>query len=541
MEQKQKELLSRILPLVGGKANVTRHSFADRTLYVTLKDRGAAELEALQATDGVTGVELTRGRLKINLDETYSEEENNMADNKKIAQDILEAIGGKENVTLATHCMTRLRLTLKDTTQAPEEVVKNIPGVMGVVQSGGQYQIIVGQNVPKVYAEFCDLTGLATQAAINENLDKPKEKLTVKSVFDHILDYLSGTMVPLIPVMMVAALFKMLQSVLGPELTGVISTESDLYLLLGMLFNAFFYFLPIYAGYTAAKKLNASTVLGLFIGAMLVVPEFVALADAELSFSVFGIPAPAINYTQTVLPVVLSVWVFSLIERLFKKIIPDVLSTIFVPFLSMFVTVPLAFCVLAPLGSILGDYIGSAMYAFSEVGGFIAVAVIACLWEFLVMSGMHVTLITLAFLNYLQTGVDFSIMPAGFVATFSAFGLALGAFLRLRNKQEKTLALGYFVSGFVGGVTEPALYGIGLKYKRPFITMAIGGALGGLYAGIMHVGFYVDASSNFLGVLCFAGGEPFNFVNGIIACVIAMLSSAVLTYLFGFTKEDLKA
>ena len=462
-------------------------------------------------------------------------------DNKKIAQEVLAAVGGKDNVTSATHCMTRLRLNLKDMGLPNEETIKNIAGVLGVVQSGGQFQIIIGQNVPKVYAEFCDLTGLAVQAAIDENLDKPKEKLTVKSVFSNMLDYLSGTMVPLIPAMMVAALFKMLQSVLGPELAGVISPESDLYLLLGMLFNAFFYFLPIYAGYTAAKKLNASTVLGLFIGAMLVVPEFVALADAELSFSVFGIPAPAINYTQTVLPVVLSVWVFSYIERLFKKVIPDVLSTIFVPFLSMLVTVPLAFCVLAPLGSFLGDYIGSAMYAFSEVGGFVAVAVIAALWEFLVMSGMHVTLITLAFLNYLQVGVDFSIMPAGFIATFSAFGLALGAFLRLRNKQEKTLALGYFVSGFVGGVTEPVLYGIGLKYKRPFITMALGGALGGLYAGIMHVGFYVDASSNFLGVLCFAGGEPSNLLHGTIACAIALLSSAVLTYLFGFSKEDLKA
>lgn len=462
-----------------------------------------------------------------------------MANNKEIAEGVLNAVGGKDNVINVTHCMTRLRFNLKDQEQPNDDEIKNMDGVLGVVRTGGQYQIIIGQNVPKVYAEVCAIGGFATQAAIDENLDKPKEKLTPKAILSNTLDYLSGTMVPLIPAMMTAALFMMLQSVLGPELAGIVNTESNIYLLLGMLYNAFFYFLPIYAGYTAAKKLNASPVLGLFIGAMLVVPEFVALADAEAPFSVFGIPAPAINYTQTVLPVVLSVWAFSYIERFFKKVIPDVLSTIFVPFLSVAVTVPLAFCVLAPLGSILGDYIGAGMFAFSEVGGFVAVAIIAGLWEFLVISGMHVTLITLAIINYLQVGVDFSILTAGYVATFSAFGLALGAFLRLRNKKEKTLALGYFVSGLLGGVTEPALYGIGLKYKRPFITMAIGGALGGLYAGIMHVGFYVDASSNFLGVLAFAGGEPSNFVNGIIACAIALLASAVLTYLFGFNKTDL--
>lgn len=282
--------------------------------------------------------------------------------------------------------------------------------------------------------------------------------------------------------------------------------------------------------------------LGLFSGAMLVVPEFVALSAVEgATFSVYGIPAPVASYAQTLLPVVLTVWAMSYIEKFLKKVIPDVLSTIFVPFLTMAVTVPLAFCLLAPLGNILGGYIGNAMFAFGNATGFVGVAVIAALWEFLVMSGMHATLVNLAVLNMMQSGgVDNCVLVAAWVATWSAYGIALGGFLRLRNKDEKSMSLGYLVSGLVGGVTEPALYGIGLKYKRPFITMALGGAIGGLYAGIMHVGFYVFASTNFLSVLAFAGGFSSNIIHGAIACVIAMLASAVLTYLFGFTKADLE-
>lgn len=461
-------------------------------------------------------------------------------DNEKIASDVLAAVGGKENITFLTHCVTRLRFNLKDMSIPDQEAIKKIPGVLGVVVSGGQFQVIIGQNVPKVYSIVCRMTGIQEQKAIDENLDAPKEKLTPAHVGSNILNYLAGSMTPLIPAMITAAMFKTLQVLLGPDMLGFVTAESDFYLLCGILYNAFFYFLPIYLGYTAAKKLGASPVMGMFTACMLLVPDFVALADAGESFSVYGIPCMVNNYAQTVLPVILSVWVMSYVERFFKKVIPDTLSTIFTPFLTMAVMVPIAFCALAPLGAFLGGYIGNALLAFGDVGGFLAVAVVAALWEFLVMTGMHQVLIVFAISAMMTNGVDNFVLTAGGYATWAAFGMALGAFLRLRNKNEKALALGYFISGILGGVTEPALYGVGFKYKRPFVAMAIGGFLGGLYAGLTHVGTYVMGATNFLSVLGYVSGGTGNMINGCIGCVIALGASAALTYFFGFTAADLE-
>lgn len=462
-------------------------------------------------------------------------------DNKQIALDVLAAVGGKDNITSVTHCMTRLRFNLKDLSLPDREQIKSIKGVLGVVESGGQFQVIIGQNVPKVYEHVCALTGLQSQAPVPENLDKPKEKLTPKKIGSNILNYMAGCMTPLIPVMMASAMFKTLMVILGPDMLGLFGAESDVYILLDFLYDGFYYFIPIFLGYTAAVKLGLNPGLGMYAGAILLVPDFVALVGNVESFKIYGLfNAPLNNYGQSVLPAVLSVWVLSYIYKFFKKIIPDTLSTIFTPFLSMVVMVPIEFCLLAPLGSICGDYLGSGMIAFGEFGGFIAVAVVAAIWEYLVMSGMHVVLITFAITSLLSTGVDTFVLTAGGCATWSAIGMALGAFLRLKDKEEKSLAFGYFVSGILGGVTEPALYGIGFKYKRPFIAMSIGGALGGLYAGIMHVGTYVMGATNFLSVLGYVAGGTSNMVNGIIACLISLFGAAIATYMIGFTPADLE-
>lgn len=460
---------------------------------------------------------------------------------QKIASDILNAVGGKDNISLVTHCMTRLRLNLKDESIPNQEEIKKISGVIGVVNTGGQLQIIIGQTVPKVYSAFCKEAGMKEQSAVDEKLDEKTEKLTPKRIGSNILNYLSGSMTPMIPAMITAAMFKTLQVIIGPDMLGIASAESDIYLLCSFLYSAFFYFLPIFLGFTAAKKLNMNPIMGIYAAALLLVPDFMALADAGTSFTVYGIPTSVNNYSQTVLPVILTIWVMSYVERFFKKVVPDVLSTIFAPFLTMVVMVPLELCLLAPLGSILGGYIGNGLLAFGAVGGFIAVAVVAGLWEFLVMTGMHQILIVFGITAMMTNGVDTFVLTAGGYATWAAFGMALGAFLRLRNKNEKSLALGYFISGVLGGVTEPVLYGIGFKYKRPFIAMAIAGFCGGLYAGITQVGTYVMGATNFLAVLGYVGGGTTNMINGCIGVAISLIMSAVLTYFFGFTEEDLKA
>lgn len=445
-----------------------------------------------------------------------------------------------ENVANATHCMTRLRLNLKDDTIPKDDEVKAIDGVLGVVRSGGQYQVVIGQNVPKVYAEVCNIGGFVAAKPVEENLDKPKEKLTAKVIGSNILNYMAGSMTPMIPIMMAAGMFKTLMAVLGPDFFGLISAESNLYILLDFLYDAGFYFLPILVGFNAAKKLDVNPMLGAYMGAILIVPDLINIVAAGEPFTVFGIPMALNNYSQTLLPIVLSVWVMSYVNKFVSRIMPDALSTVFTPFLTMLIMTPISLCALAPLGAFLGTYISNGLIAFGNVGGFLAVAVVAALWDFLVMSGMHIVIIMFMLNNLFTLGYMDGVCVSGTYATFAVFGVALGSFLRLKNKEDKSMSMGCFISGFVGGVAEPTLYGLCFKYRRTFITLMIGGFLGGVYSGLTHVTMNLLTSTNVLLILGFLAGGTTNTVNGIIACVIAFGSATVLTYLFGFSKKDLE-
>jgi len=461
-----------------------------------------------------------------------------MADNKKIARDILSVVGGKDNIEVATHCMTRLRLNLKDESLIDEEVAKAIDGVLGFVKSGGQNQFIIGQNVDKVYTEFCKMTNVAVQEAVNEKIDNIKEeKLTLKKVGANILNYLAGSLTPLIPLIIAAAMFRTVQMLIGPDMIGLVSNDSDLYILLDFLYDAGFYFFPIYLGYTAAKKIGTSPVLGMLMGGILLAPDFVNIAASGEPFTVYGIPCVTGDYSQSVIPIILTVWVMSYVERFFNKYTPTALRTIFAPFLTVAVMVPISLCLLAPAGNFVGVGIGTALVAFGGIGGFVAIGIIAAFWEYLVMSGMHMILIMAMITTIMQNGYEGVISPAAMCATFAAFGMALGAAIKAKDPQEKSLCIGFFVSGILGGVTEPSLYGVGFKYKRPFIAMSLGAFLGGLYAGITHVKFYIVGAANILSILGFVGGGTSNVVNGVISLAVSMLGAAIATYIIGLERS----
>lgn len=461
--------------------------------------------------------------------------------NKEIASSVLEEIGGKENIVNVMHCMTRLRFTLKDKSIPNDNEMKKIKGVLGVNISGEQYQVIIGQNVGKVYKELCDIIGMKASSGIDELLDEDlvKEKLTLKSAFGKILDYLSGSMVQLIPAMMGAALFKTLGVILGPDMLNIFAKDSSFLLLCNFIYNGLFYFMPIFLGYSASKKIGLNPIMGAFAAGCLLVPDFTTLAATKGAvFNVYGIPARLMSYGQTVLPILMIVPVMKLVWDFFAKHIKEVLSTIFTPFLTMLVMAPLMYCVLGPLGGYLGDIVGNGLLSFGSFGGFIAVAIVGALWEFLVITGMHPVLIVFIIANLSKFGVDTFVSPAATCATFAAFGMAFGAFLRMKDKDEKALALGYALSGLLGGVTEPSLYGIGFKFKKPFIAMALGGGLGALYAGLSHVGVYVMGATNILTVLGYVAGGTTNMINGCISCAISFIATGVFTYMIGFNKND---
>ena len=467
-----------------------------------------------------------------------------MADDNRTATEVLSAMGGVGNVRAVEHCMTRLRFTLKDDVIPQEDVVKAIDGVLGVQIAGGQYQVIIGQNVRKVYQELIALPGMSSLSG--GAVDAPASEASVQSgrltprvIGKNVLNYLSGSMVQLIPLMIAAAMFRTVTSVFGPSMLGVLAEDSDLYILCNAIYQAGFYFMPIYLGYAAAKTLNVSLMMGMLMGGVLISPELIARAGEP--FTVYGVPTTLYSYAQTVLPILLTVWVMMYVERFFKKFVPDILSTIFVPVLTIAVMVPVALCALAPLGNWCSLLLSQGLAAFNATFGFIATAICGGLWELIVMSGMHVAIGTMRSAMLIQDGSVSGVFVAERFATVATWGMALGAFLRLRSKKDRATAFGCFVSGIVGGVTEPALFGIALTYKRPLIGLMAGGFAGALYAGITHVTQYVLSQNNILILAIYTGGDMANFVNGCIGSLIAFVVAMAVTYVIGFKKEDVEA
>ena len=466
-----------------------------------------------------------------------------MADNKQIATDVLAAVGGKENVKSVLHCMTRLRFNLVDESKVNDDEVKAVNGALGVAKQGGQYQVIIGTNVTEVYEELTKLGGFDQAAAVDENLDEPAEKapLTPKTVLDNVLNYLSGSVVPLIPVLVGGALFKTLEAIFGPTLLNLVPADSEFVFLCEMVYNAAFYFMPIIAGFAAAQKLGINGFLGAFMGAVLIEPTYVALQGVEgATFSVFGLPAPINGYQQSLIPVLLCVAAMAPINKLLNKYMPEAVRTIFVPFLTMLIMMPIALCALAPLGNYIGNAISGFFFWLAGTPvGFLAVTVISALWPILVMTGMHVGMAAIALADYAQTGTDTMLLLAATVQCFTVSGVALAVWLRMKDPEQKALCFGYFVTQFIGGVGEPLLYGVFLRYKRPWIGSIAGGAVAGLYAALTGVVLYTPVQGIF-SPLSFLGGESGNMVNGCIAIGLGMVVAFVVAWFTALTPAQME-
>lgn len=468
-----------------------------------------------------------------------------MDKNETIAQAVLEAVGGKENVAFATHCMTRLRLKLKDDALVNETALKDIKGVLGTNRVGEQLQVIIGGNVEPVYHYFCNLAGVQETEQIQENLDGAASgKLKPKDIGTAILDYVSGSIAPFLPAIMTAGLFKTIQVVLGPMLLGIISDESDFAFVCNMVYQAVFYFMPVYVAYSAAHKLHTSKILALLIACLLIEPTFVARVGEGTALTVYGIPAPLNTYSQTVLPILLSVWVMSYVERFFNKHIPDLLRTLFAPFLTMAVMLPIVFCLLAPLGNYAGEIINLIFSAIANAGGIVSILGIALLTAIqppLVVTGMHQVIGALAITTALQTGSEGFVLVSNLLSNFAIWAVGLAAFLRFKDEDSKMMSLNCLVSGALGGISEPTLFGLCLTHPRAFIGTGVGGFCAGLIAAIGGARVYSAGATSVLEVLNFvdpAGGS--SFVWACVAGAVGFVVSLVVTYFFGFSKEDVE-
>lgn len=451
---------------------------------------------------------------------------------------IADLIGGIENVSFFTHCVTRLRFIIKDKGLVKKEDIERIQGVVGANWAGDQLQIIIGQNVNDVYSLICEKTGLNMENSNYEDLEDRdvKKKFSLKGLGNAILGYISPVMFGILPVMIGAAMCKTIAIIIGPDVLNFVAETDDLYLLLNMLYNTFFYFLPVFLAYLASKQLKTNILLGMFMGLLIIVPDFVNMVGTRETFSVFGFSVPVVNYSQTFLPIIVGIWLMSYVYRFLNKYIPKVIAPIATPTFTILIMTPIMLGICAPLGTYFGNVAGSLFISLAAANTVIRIlvyVVLSILFPYIILGGMHMVLINFAILTFLENGFEAFVLPVSTAYSFAVYGLALGAFLKLRNKENKATALSYLVSGVLAGISEPILYGIVLKYKNAMKALTIPCALGGLYCGVMLPQVYVAGSmvNVFFAAPMWIGGTRANLISGIILIIMTFGVSAVSAYL----------
>jgi len=458
-----------------------------------------------------------------------------MANQKEIAGSILKAVGGKENISFLTHCMTRLRMNLRDESLLNLEESKKIPEVLGVQKSGGQHQFIIGQTVGSVYQELCKMAGLEDEKRIvQENTDAPKEKKTVKGAAAAVMDGIAGCITPILPAITVAGIIKLI----GPSMLGIVSDTSDIYRLLTFAGDTAFYYFPVLIGYAGAKKFGCNIVLGILMGLILVHPSLIQIVADGAPFTVYGIPMTPVNYSSNVISMILITFVMSYVERPIKRYVPDMLKTMLVPVLTILIMLPLALCLLGPVGTYLGNGLAAAILWMQSILGPFAVAIVAALWYLLVATGMHQPLIAYGITLMAQNGYDTIITVGGYTATYALMALMISAFIKLKGKEEKGMAFSAMMSGVFGGIGEPAIFGILLRYKKAIAWYCAGGFAGGLVSGMLGAKVYFFGATNLLSFLSFAGADSSSIIKGCIGSAVAFSVTFALGMIFGY--EDSK-
>lgn len=457
----------------------------------------------------------------------------------QLVETLLPLVGGKENILQASHCMTRLRLNLKDYGKADINAIKKVSGVVGCINSGGQLQIIIGTTVADVYDEFCKMTGLEKQAAVDENLDKGEtKKLTGKGIVDAIFAYLSGTLTAIIPVMIAASLCKTIVAVFGPDLLGVMSAEGDLYKLFTMVGDAGFYFLPILVANFAAKKLNVNSAIAMFIAGVMLHPTLIEMATNGTAFSVYGIPCSVQNYASTVVPILLIVWIMKYVEGFFKKFCPDVLKVVGVPFGTLLVMLPIALCVLGPAGSILGTYVCNGIIALYDMVGPLAVAIVGAFFALMVSTGMHSLLFVYLFTTFPMLGFDSFLLPGILASSWAGTAVGFAVALRCKKPENRSTFLSYILTWFFGGVGEQMIYGVMFKYKSALVASVAAGGIGGFVAGLMGLKAYVLSTSNGMyGLLAFLGGPTYNYIALAATIAASVIAGIAITMVLPFNED----
>ncbi|MCB5954354.1 beta-glucoside-specific PTS transporter subunit IIABC [Enterococcus sp. CWB-B31] len=455
-----------------------------------------------------------------------------MSKNQEIAARILTLVGGEKNVISVVHCATRLRFKLKNETDAKTDILKNDPEVIQVVQSGGQYQVVIGSHVSDVYKE------LMAQSSLGNEGTKNSDTKGDGNIFNHLIDVISSIFTPFLGAMAGAGVLKGFLTLAATM--GWMAADSGDYLVLYAVADGLFTYLPILLAFTAAKKFNTNQFLAVCLAMALVHPSINALAGTELSF--FGIPVilGASGYTSSVIPIILAVFVMQYVEHFFKKVIPNALQIICVPLAVFLVMTPLTFIAIGPIGSIAGDLLGGAYNSIYNLSPILAGAVMGGFWQVFVMFGMHWGFVPIMMLNLSEAGGGMdTLMPMLLPAVMAQGGAALAVFLKSKNVKLKGLSLSSAVTS-IFGITEPAVYGVTLPLKKPFIAACIGGAAGGAFvafSGTKNYAFGLVSLFSLPGFITPGTSDTSGIVSAVIGTGIAVVIAFILTLVLGFKDE----
>ncbi|SDQ18275.1 beta-glucoside-specific PTS transporter subunit IIABC [Streptococcus equinus] len=448
-------------------------------------------------------------------------------DYTELAQDIVAHVGGKDNILKLVHCVTRLRFTLKDESKADDDYLKQRDGIVTVVKAGGQYQVVIGNHVPDVYDTVLKVAGIQGEGGIDVNEgDVPQG-----NIFDQFIALVSGLFQPMLGALSAAGMIKGLVAILAA--VGVKET-SGLYVILNAAGDGFFQFLPVILALTAAKRFKMEQFTALALSFALVYPNIAAsFANGNVDFLGLPVIFPSSSYLQTVLPIILTVWVGSKIEKFFKKIIPDVVKVFVVPFFVILITVPLAYLAIGPVMNWASNLIG---VIFTNIYGFSPIVfgiLLGALWQVLVMFGLHWGLVPIAILDFSTKGWS-TLLVASTAICFAQAGALLNIFLRTKEDKVKQLTIPAFISALFG-VTEPAIYGITLPMRTPFIMTCVAGAIQGAFLGFFNTTAYTMGGMGLFAIPSYftpkhvpAGANT--DVNNVWYFLIAILMSFVLGF-----------
>ena len=438
---------------------------------------------------------------------------------EKLAKDIVKNVGGKENIVSLTHCVTRLRFQLKDESIANTDVLKNMDGVVTVMQTAGQYQVVIGNHVPDVFKDVCEVAGISTEGSGSAKEDRKFSEVA--------LDLISGIFMPSIGILCASGILKGVNSLL--DMAGLVAATSGLGVLLAAAADAMFLFFPVILGYNAFKKLGGNPYLGMTLGAALCYPTLQGVDVEVFSFVVNA------TYTSTMLPIVVLSFVAVPFEKLLNKIIPDVVKTFVVPAIVLAVCLPLGFCVIGPASNAIGEVINNVIQSVHAFSPIVACALIAFLWQILVMIGCHAVVI-LPMMMGLMAGVEQPMMAALGVCSFVQTGAVFAIWLKTKNNKLKQIAFPAWISG-IFGVTEPAIYGVTLPNGKQFLLTCVGSAIAGALASILGVSSYTMAG---MGLFQIPGQiNPANPGGSLIIALIVTVIATVIGFVIAFlTYKD---